>query len=181
MFEIEYLVEYSVQMLAGSGADPWELRSQYWNLYDFEGRWDTSFTHFRNMDDLLAARSVYRIPLTEHPDHERFREYFDGLSAFAFLALPDGTEDGGYTEPPDLYFDAGSPLWARLVELGRLTGRDAERPREMPLAELALRVATLAEQQGDRELIGRWYRLLVLEQDFEADPTDLAPQPHRRS
>jgi hypothetical protein len=177
MFEIEYLVEYSVGVLAACGADPWELRSQYWNLYEFEGRWDTSFTHFRNMDELLTARFVYRVPLTEHPDHERCREYFDELSGFAFLHLPDGTEDGGYTEPPHLYFDAGSLLWERMVQLGRLTGLDAEWPREVPLAEVGLRVATLAEQQDDRELIARWYRLLAIELDFDDDPSQLARDP----
>jgi hypothetical protein len=85
--------------------------------------------------------------------------------------------DGGYTEPPDLYFDAGSPLWGRMVGLDRLTGRDAEPPGEIPLPEVGLRVATLAEQRGERELIAQWYRLLAIELDVEAAPADLARDP----
>ena len=176
MFELESLVEDSVNILHGSGADPWELRSQYATLYEFEGRWDTSFTHLRNLDQLLAARFVYRFPLSEHPDYQAHRDYFDGLSEFAFLDLGDGG-DGGYTEPPELYFDAGSPLWRRMVELGRLAGRDAEPPRDLALTAVGLRVATLAEQRGDRELIAQWYRLLAIELDVEADPAELARDP----
>jgi len=174
MFELESLVEDSVNTLDGSGIDPWELRSLYAVMYEFEGRWDTSFTHLRNLDQLIAARFVYRFPLAEHPDYAAHREYFDGLSGFSFLEVGD---DGGYAEPPDLYFDAGSPLWRRMVEAGRLEGRDAGPPRELPLPEVALRVATLAEQRGDRELIAQWYRLLVLEMDFEAEPAQLELDP----
>ena len=174
MFELESLVEDSVNTLDGSGIDPWELRSLYATMYEFEGRWDTSFTHLRNLDQLISARFVYRFPLSEHPGYEAHKAYFDGLSGFSFLEVG---EEGGYTEPPDLYFDAGSPLWRRMVELGRLSGPDAEPPRDIPLPEVALRVATLAEQRGDRELVAQWYRLLVLEMDFEAEPAELAQDP----
>src|SRR5262245_10550552 len=177
MFELESLVEDSVNLLDGSGIDPWELRSLYANMYEFEGRWDTSFTHLRNLDQLVAARFVYQFPLADHPDYEAHREYFDGLTDFAFIEVGDEGGDGGYTEPPDLYFDAGSPLWRRMVELGRMEGPDAEPPLQIPLPEVGLRVATLAEQRGDRELIAQWYRLLVIEMDFEADPAELAEDP----
>jgi hypothetical protein len=177
MYEIESLVEDSVNVLDGSGIDPWELRSLYASMYDFEGRWDTSFTHLRNLDQLVAARFVYRFALAEHPDYARFQEYFDGLTEFTFLELPDGTEDDGYTEPPNLYFDAGSALWRRMVELGRLAGQDAEPPGETPLAEVALRVATLAEQRGNAEMIAQWYRLLSLELEEDDDPAVLARDP----
>jgi hypothetical protein len=166
-----------VNTLHGSGIDPRELRSLYATMYEFEGQWDTSFTHLRNLDQLVEARFVYRFPLAEHPDYEANREYFDGLSEFTFIEVGDSGGDGGYTEPPDLYFDAGSPLWRRMVDLGRLQGRDAEPPRKIPLTEVALRVATLAEQRGDGELIAQWYRLLVLEVDFEVDPAELAQDP----
>jgi hypothetical protein len=178
MFEIESLVEDSVNTLAASGTDPWELRSLYATMYEFEGRWDTSFTHLRNLDQLVAARFVYRFPLAEHPDYEGHREYFDGLSEFAFIEVGDEGGDGGYTEPPDLYFDAGSPLWRRMVELGRLGGQDAEPPGDIPLSAVALAVATLAEQRGDPELIAQWYRLLSLEMDFEAEPAELEQDPN---
>jgi hypothetical protein len=182
MYELEHLVEESVNLLADSGADPWELRSMYAALYRFEHGWDTSFTHFQHLEQLMAARFAYRARLSEHPDYEAHPEYFDGLSAFALITPPGVAYEwppgnDGYTEPPNLYFDAGSRLWRRMVSLGRLTGRDAEPPRELPLPDVALRVAMLAEEQGDRELIARWYRMLTLEMDIQAEPADLAQDP----
>lgn len=173
MHEFEALVEDSVEILATSGRPGPELRSLYWNLYEFEAHWDTGFTHFRSMDRLLEARFVYRYAIPEHPDYAARRSYFDSLAGFSFVE----PEDGGYVQPPALYFDAGSPLWQRFVELGRLTGSDAERPRRLPLTSIAYDVARLAEAAGNRRLVSWWYRLLAPELlgdtqigELEADP-----------
>jgi hypothetical protein len=171
MHEFEALVEQSVTLLSTSGREPAQLRSLYWNLYEFEAEWDTGFTHFRNIDDLLAVNFVYKMPLTEHPDYAEHRAYFDGLEEFTFIEEP--SEDGGYTYPPDLYFDAGSPLWQRLVDLGRLTGPDTVPPEPIDLVEVAYAVASLAEQRGDRELIASWYRLMAPHVAFEYEPDEL--------
>src|SRR5690349_5808466 len=86
MFELESLVEDSVNTLDGSGIDPWELRSLYATMYEFEGRWDTSFTHLRNLDQLIAARFGYRFPLSEHPDYEGTGST-STASGFTFLGV----------------------------------------------------------------------------------------------
>jgi hypothetical protein len=162
MHEFENLVEASVNVLAVSGRPQRELRDIYWNLYEFEGHWDTGFTHLRNIDQLVAARFVYRYPISGHPDYAERRGYFDGIDRFDFPHT-DGEYDGGFIDPPHLYVEAGSKLWQRLVDLGDLTGPDAIAPRVMPLQEIALDVAQLAERDGDVELIGCWYRLLAAE------------------
>jgi hypothetical protein len=160
MHEIEDLVERSVRTLAATGR-PWpELRSRYWNLYEFAAEFDTGFTHFRNMDELLAAHFVYRMPVSAHPDYERHRAWFDDIEEFAFIGEPGPEDDGGYVQPPYLYCDAGSPLWARLVASKRLTGADAEPPEPVDMVKIAVEVARIAEATDDRDLVAMWYRLL---------------------
>jgi hypothetical protein len=180
LHEFECLVEDSVNLLAPSGRPAAELRSMYWNVYEFEGHWDTSFTHFRNMDQLLAARFVYQFPVSEHPDYEVRKAYFDGIDRFWLVEGDDGEWDGGYIHPPHLYFDAGSRLWSRMVGLGRLTGDDTEPPQDMRISEVGLAVSLMAEAAGDVDLVARWYRLLCWEIAFADEPPALAADPALR-
>jgi hypothetical protein len=159
--EFEDLVEWSVIALAATDR-PWrELRSLYWNLYRFKDAFDTGFTHFRNLDQLLAAHFVYRFPIAEHPEYVRHQAWFDGIDDFAFIREPGPARDGGYVLPPHVYCDAGSPLWARLVASGRLRDDDAEAPYVVEMDEIARDIARIAEANGDRELVATWYRLLL--------------------
>ncbi len=162
MHEFEDLVEMSVRLLAQSGLSRQRLRSLYFNLFEFEARFDTSFTHFRTMKQLLAARFVYCLSPAEHPDFSREQAYFEGLSRFCFIEVP-GHEapDGGYFKPPYLYCDAGSPLWRRLVEQGRLGGSDAKPPEVLPIQQVLEEVARAAEAAGDVRLVAYAYRLLL--------------------
>ena len=180
--EFEELVELSVRELATSGRPQQELRSLYWNLFEYEGLFDTGFTQFRTISDLVAARFVYKLALDEHPDFFQHRDYFTKLKSVeaktvTFIEVPGKDADGGYYKLPHLYCAAGSALWQRLVELGRLTGPDAERPQPIDIMTIALDVARLAERKGEPGLIGMWYRLLApyaLGQDMEelrASPT----------
>jgi hypothetical protein len=179
--EVEELVELSVRALAASGRPQQELRSLYWNLFEYEGLFDTGFTQLRTIDDLVAARFVYKMALDEHPDFFAQREYFtelkgvDGRSA-TFVEPPDKGMDGSYYKLPHLYCPVASSLWQRLVELGRLTGPDAEPPRPIEITTIALDVARLAERNSDPALIGMWYRLL-LPQAFERDLEELQANP----
>jgi len=164
--EVEELVELSVRALAASGRPQQELRSLYWNLFEYEGLFDTGFTQFRTIDDLVAARFVYKMALDEHPDFFAQRDYFAELrgvdrSGVTFVEPPDKGMDGSYYKVPHLYCPVGSSLWKRLVDLGRLSGADAEPPRPIDVMTIALDVARLAEGKGNRELIGMWYRLLL--------------------
>jgi hypothetical protein len=177
--EVEALVESSIRLLATSDRPPRELRSLYFNLFEYEALFDTGFTHFRTLDELVSARFVYALPLEEHPDFFAHQSYFQKLKAsgaFAFLEIPGQKSDGSYYQPPHLYFDAGSGLWQRLVELGRLSGPDAERPEPIELLTMALEIVRLAESRGDVELVATWYRLLV-PYAFEADFDELRENP----
>ncbi|MCP3097846.1 hypothetical protein LZ198_03040 [Myxococcus sp. K15C18031901] len=170
MHEIEDMVEGAVRVLdrrAPAGDDA--PRSQFARLLAFQGECDCSFTHFRMMDILLARRFTYRFDVADHPDHATRREFFQGITEFTYLHEdltddPDASEGesrplAGYIEPPDLYCDAGSPLWRRMVEAGKLTGPDAEPPAKLLLIDVVLEVLRGAEAAGDAELIAMWFNL----------------------
>lgn len=181
MHEFEDLVEMAVKRLAQSGLSRKRLRSLYFNLFELEARFDTSFTHFRTMPELLAARFVYCLAPSEHPLFERARDYFEGLDAFCFVDPPlEGEgDDGSYFKPPYLYCDAGSALWQRLVELGRLGGSDAQPPEALPIQQVLEEVARVAEEAKDVRLIAYAYRLLLwdlLDSDLRELEGDLAVQ-----
>jgi hypothetical protein len=165
MHEYEDLVESSIRELSTSGESQQRLRSLYFSLFEFEALFDTGFTHFRSMDLLLQARFVYTIPLEEHPEFFAHGPYFQDVKRsdkkVTFIKLPGKGSDGSYYSAPHLYFDAGSILWRRLVELGRLSDADAEPPENIDVMTIALEVARLAERKGDPGLIGQWYRLLA--------------------
>lgn len=179
MHEIEDLVEFSIRVLHNrhrDGAD--RVRDAIAVLYRYQGGYDCSCTQFRVLDELLIQRYTYRFAYTDHPDHAGLGEFLDGCTEFTALA-PEDIEDpedwleDGYVDPPHLYCDAGTELWRRMVESGRLTGRDAVAPRPLPLSEVVLDVVTAAEEQGDVELIALWHALggdELLEEAATEDP-----------
>ncbi|AKU95536.1 hypothetical protein AKJ09_02200 [Labilithrix luteola] len=69
-----------------------------------------------------------------------------------------GNEEG-YLTDGRLYCDAGTPLWEKLVEAKTIQGPDAEKPKTVSLAEVAIRVVKAAEKAKDRELIACWMAL----------------------
>ncbi|MBJ6764504.1 hypothetical protein JGU66_27350 [Myxococcaceae bacterium JPH2] len=170
MHEIEDMIEGAVRVL-DRRAPTGDLspRSQFARLLKLQGEFDCSFTHFRVMDILLARRFTYRFDVDEHPDHAARGPYLRDLREFTFLHdnPRDDTDEGddersavaGYIEPPHLYCDAGSSLWRRMVEAGKLTGPDAEPPVPLPLIDVVHEVMRAAEAEGDLELIAMLFGL----------------------
>lgn len=165
MHEIEDLVFESVLLLdKHHPADDGRLRDWFVSLYEFQFTFDCSITQGRVRDILLRRGHTYRFPIAEHPDYPARRAFFDGLDDFTDLheeedELPENELDTGYVDPPWLYCEAGSELWRRMVDAGRLTGADAVAPRRVKLIEAAVHVAAAAERTGDVELIAHWYGL----------------------
>ena len=193
--EIEDLIEDSVRVLAGSPQrDTLDLRSIFWRLYQFENEWDTSFTQFRVLELLIEQRLVYRFDLAQHPDYERARAFFDALTGTEFIGVDPlrpvggGYRDratgewfeanhlAGYVRTPYLYCEAGSPLWARFVKQGTLTGRDVLPPdANVGITDAAFAAVTAAEQAGNIKLIATWYTVLstkLLWSDLDALSND---------
>ncbi|QSQ17405.1 hypothetical protein [Myxococcus landrumensis] len=170
MHEIEDMVEGAVRLLDQRAAPGDSApRSQFARLFAFQGDFDCSFTHFRVMDILLARRFTYQFDVADHPDHAARLEFFKGIQKFTYLHEPLEADTGddeeepspvaGYIEPPHLYCDAGSPLWRRMVEAGKLKGPDAEPPVPLLLADVAHDVMRTAEAKGDLDLIAMWFNL----------------------
>ncbi|MCE9667942.1 hypothetical protein LY474_08980 [Myxococcus stipitatus] len=174
---IEDMVEGAVRVLdrRAPAGDP-APRDQFARLFRFQEGCDCGFTHFRVMDLLLARRFTYRFDLAEHPDYATRRDFFDSLREFTFLTQDASDEEGGageedeeledefvpvdgYVEPPHLYCDVGSPLWRRMVEMGRLKGPDAEPATPIPLVDVVHEVMVGAEAEKDLELIAMWFNM----------------------
>jgi hypothetical protein len=168
MHEFEYLVEASIVTLAERRPPGLDLRSAFWNLYQFQDKFDCGFTHFRVMDELLAHRFVYRFPLGAHPRHGEpaVRALLDGAGDDIKFVSVDPLAPWSPTNPTagcyradGLYFDAGSPLWRDFVARGLLSGADAAPPQVLPMSLLMAEVleGALAHQDGD--LLSAWFML----------------------
>ncbi|MEU8896327.1 hypothetical protein [Nocardia sp. NPDC048505] len=153
MHVIEDLVEGSIRVLhAVAPAPDGGVRDRIAVLYDFQDGYDCSFTHFRVMEILLARRFSYRFAVSEHPEYDSRRAFFDGLTDFTALGEGDADWlDQGYVDPPHLYCDAGTALWRTMV--------GDEPLRRVPLAQVVLEVVRAAEKVRDVELIAMWHAL----------------------
>ncbi|GLI07819.1 hypothetical protein YDYSG_38490 [Paenibacillus tyrfis] len=189
MHEIEGAVDGVVLVLDESPLSAaLDMRSIYDSLARFVGRWDASFQHFHVLAPLVKHRYTYAFPVTEHPEYERHQAYFDGLrKQKSLLRHPDrewdwetNREVGTYCHPMEawggqyldqipehlrnvgmIYFDAGSGLWQMFVDAGKLTGKDAEPPRDIPLEEIISMTLSEARKQNEKFLISIWYPLMA--------------------
>jgi hypothetical protein len=164
---------------------PIDVRSFFRALYAFQDRWDTGFTHFRVIGILVKHRFAYVFDLEEHPDYPRLGRGILGDEGMSILRDPTRPWDAeenprvGYAcdpaakwgpahaaeYPPELqrlrlYCDAGSELWQRFVDAGKLVGPDAIAPDDLPIAGVAARIAQEAEMVDDKNLVRGWMALL---------------------
>jgi hypothetical protein len=79
MHAIEDIVEWSIVSLDKSKrAASLDCRSLFKSLYDFQSKYDTGFTHFRVMAQLIKHRFVYVFAVEEHPDYDLVKPPLDG-------------------------------------------------------------------------------------------------------
>jgi hypothetical protein len=203
MHEIEDLVEWTVRLLAASApARGLDLRALFWNLYDYQSRFDTGNTLFRVAPILVKHRYLYAFPLHSHPDFARMPASFAIVRSKEFEPVcvdpsrpwePDNPVAGYYCDPvrcwgaqwctengwephmmqPLLYCEAGSPLWKRWVEQGTLRGRDAEPPLRMDRERLFRVVIEEALVQGKPELAAEWYQVGIPYELAWLNPSEL--------
>jgi hypothetical protein len=192
MHEIEGLVEATVRRLDTGAPDQMlDLRTLFWNLYDYHNSYDTGNTLFRVVTILVRHRYLYHFPVEMHPDFERYPEYFESLKDKGFEDIHidppkpwkhDTNKTAGfYCDPvrewgssfcmrngwgdlakPQLYCEAGSPLWESWVAAGRLTGADAVRPTKLDRSELFQILMKEIVRQKDFDLAAEWYQMGIV-------------------
>lgn len=188
MHEFEALADGLILVLDESpDSEEMDLRSMYASIANFVGKWDATLQYFHVLEQLLYHRYTYAFPIEEHPDYEANKAYFDNLHGYKNIFRHPvqewdevaNPEAGIYCHPEEewgdydnnipeelfnkgmLYFDAGGELWERFVAEGKLTGKDALTPEEIPLEDIvltALKAAVLQEE--DAQLISVAYALL---------------------
>lgn len=188
MHEFEGLADGLIMVLdEAPDSEELDLRSMYASIAAFIRKWDADVQHFHVLEQLLHHRFTYAFPVQEHPDYAANKEYFDNLHGYENIFrqpaqewdAEQNPEVGVYCHPEEewgdydtsipeellhkgmLYFDAGGELWERFVAEGRLTGKDALPPVEIPLEEIiltALKTAILLDE--DPQLISVCYALM---------------------
>ncbi|GAA6142626.1 hypothetical protein NBRC116584_24440 [Hydrogenophaga sp. 5NK40-0174] len=180
MHEIEDLVEDSVRLVDRSDLSRQDKISLLNALYRYQELFDTSYTHFRVMDMLLASGYVKRMALADHPDYS--------THAAELEALMEGEEEGDWIpasmEAPDaggvyaqresgqvfVYCEAGDTCWRRLKAAGQ-TG-DVPAPMPMTVPQLVRQMTALSESLGETSLLLTWcsaFAVQVLEGDLGAE------------
>ncbi|WP_433606075.1 hypothetical protein ACQP2P_29085 [Dactylosporangium sp. CA-139114] len=134
------------------------LRDWCTTLYAFQRTHDCSHTMGRVEDILLRCGHTYRFPLDGFPEYAHLTDEFTELGEYDEEDPDEGVQDG-YVRPPWLYCEAGTRMWRRMVDEGRLRGADAQPPRPAGLIDVVATVAEAAERDGDVELIAMWWGL----------------------
>ena len=169
MYEIESLVQESIETINVSKNENIDKRNLIWNLYhNIQDNFDCGYTHFRVIDILLKYSFTYQINITEHPDYKEHKKYFKeieqkGKDTFV-LKKPTqewNRKDNTYTcfyksDENKLYFDYGSLLWERLIKRN-----NDKSPIKLEVFEIGLLIMREAKNIGEIQLIYEWFGFVM--------------------
>ena len=98
-----------------------------YNLYQFQMRFDTSYTELRQFKYLQQIHYLKKLPIEQHPDYKANRTYFEGLEEQDWIDIPDAETESSlaYTENGYFFPSYGSLLWERLKR--RAPGRKPQK------------------------------------------------------
>jgi hypothetical protein len=126
--------------------------------------------------------------LEDHPDYAQFQDALEGIRNEDFSSIArDPSTKYSATNPVvahwsegQLYCEAGSEIWAKLSELGRLSGADREAPQPIDIRDIADTVVSFAIAEENKEsqicpmevtcleLTAWWYAALPLSLLYES-------------
>jgi len=161
MWEIEALIEESVNLVDKTDGTNEEKVKLIGNLYSIQQQFDCSFTNFRVMPILLKTGYTKTIDYTEHPDYKGNEAYFEKLLEkddieYIYRDIKEEwSETNGmvaYLEKDTrkIYIDYGSPL------------RGNEGTLEvMNVYDLGLYVIREAHREQDKGLVYDWTAFLL--------------------
>ena len=160
------LVEDSLRILDEAELSDAEFRAAASALYAFESNYESRGTFFRVMDTLERRGYFATVPAVDHPRYDAYEQSFDEVRPGAIAPLLRNPrrewseEDNpvvGYVKDETLYAEHDSELWKELAEAGEI---DAGETPERDLFWTAAEVCEAADEQGESDLIMRWYAAL---------------------
>jgi hypothetical protein len=207
--QCEGIVEESIIFLDEHLSEQDDIRSCIASLYAFQKKHDTSDTYFHIIERLLKRRYIYVFDMTDHPDFWRYSDVFQAFHGWCPVyrnptkkGSKQNPEIGFYVNPSEewslayadrnlrpelrggrLYCVAGSELWAAFVKVGRLAGRDAERPADLSIQKVVAMIAQVAAEKDAPYLVRVWLPTLAFEvapMGWEALTADPDVQAFRR-
>lgn len=170
---IENLVEDLIGLLEKSNLPEAKQRHFVYNLYQFQMRFDTSYTELRQFKYLQQIHYLKKLPIAQHPDYKANRTYFEGLEEQDWIDIPDAETESSlaYTENGYFFPSYGSLLWERLKKEGAWP-EATEAPEQVTIPNLLADMLDLAEAQGEKALMHNIYLAFlngVLAYDFDAE------------
>lgn len=159
---IENLVEDAVHLLEGSDLSDAEQRKIIFNLYQFQNRFDTSYTVLRCFPYLEKIGFIKKLPIAQHPDYKKNPDYFKNLEDSDWLLSDINNEEADvvFQEDGYLFPEYGSETWERLLAAGHWK----EAPEEVthiPIPHLIAEMIDLSEKQGNKQLMHNFYLAFV--------------------
>ena len=175
MHEIEGFAEQMVHLIDESSINNKEKIDLIHNIYQFHDAWDTGFTKLRVYNILIKTGYFRLFDPREHPDYEKYKDFFDGLLNSDGMYVYEDPIAGyskdakltsywfshAYDSETDKEFplnkmccEAGSPVWAYFE------GAD-KAPENMSLIPLFCRLTELAAENNDIYSMGELYFIML--------------------
>lgn len=156
--EIENLVEDSVHLLEGTELSAAEQRKIIFNLYNFQNRFDTSYTVLRCFPFLEKIGFIKKLPIDQHPDYRQNPDYLKNLedSDWILSDINDEESDVLFQEDGYIFPQYGSQTWERLLATG-IWKEAPEKPAEIPVIELVAQIIQLAKEYENIPLMHNFY------------------------
>jgi hypothetical protein len=175
MHDVESFAEQMIRLVDESDINNEEKIDLIHNIYQFHDSWDTGFTKLRVYHILIKTGYFRLFEPHEHPDYEKYKDFFDGLPNSNEMYIYENPIAGyskdakltsywfdyAYDSETDKEFplnkmccEAGSPVWAYFE------GAD-KTPKEIPLISLFCRLTELAAEKNDIYAMGELYYIMV--------------------
>ncbi|MDR6239867.1 hypothetical protein [Aureibacter tunicatorum] len=163
MYEIEWLVRESVELVACSKSFDADKRNIVSNLYQIQQFFDCGHTYHKCWDLLENMNYIFSIEPNEHPLYSQHKEYFESVSAkgtfyhtnlyaseIQGIQRAEEEESEGYFdgESQKVVFWYGNPLWEKLKK-----EEGEENPSEINPHLLFLKLIEEANSCQNRELL----------------------------
>lgn len=166
MHEIEGLAEDSIRFIDSlTKITQQQKRTFFFNIYNWQSIFDTSYTHFRVKELLEKQRFLFTLSLT---DFQKFRPLETNellkieQESYAWVKGPNSAEiiyADWNNGTPLFYFEYGSSTWSYLIEKQYL--QDDSPVETWDTIELTHRMVNLALEADKKTLAYEWYAAFV--------------------